>query len=507
MIATFRYTFRRFRGGILGWGIAVFFIGFITPGLYTFVEQQEEQLRELITSLPDAFSGFVGDVDHVMSPAGFLHARIFQLMPIILGIYASLLGSGLLASDEESGRLDLIMAYPVSRGRLIAGRLLAMLAALLFILLLLWSGLGLGMVSTGMKLSPWQLAPAFLNLFSVILLTAGLALMLSMLMPARRYAGTTAGMVIVVSFFVTGFAGTLEAFVPLAKMLPLWYYVGGHAIDKPSSSSTLGLSGAAALFTAIAAWRFRARDIRVAGEGVLRWQPLAAVSASLVTVIGIATYYGLQPPRYGSPQDVFTAASRALQKHDGAALAECLTEESLEEWNAAFVLYGAMVELQSGPDSSLMSMWSGKIDEQQLKTALSTVTKLKLAMAHVDKDRLKDFEPLVRSAMAGIVLTGGEVTINDEQRKLAGLVNEPKVFFAKAFDAWTVTRSYRQNWRLEDVEASGDTATARLLGEDGGSRKIAFHRIAGSWRIELPFLPGEAAANSGNDKSFRPPRE
>ena len=64
-----------------------------------------------------------------VTPEGFLGLQYFDLMAIlILGIFAILIGSGLIASDEENGRLDLILAHPVSRTALIAGRLSAFVA-------------------------------------------------------------------------------------------------------------------------------------------------------------------------------------------------------------------------------------------------------------------------------------------------------------------------------------------------------------------------------------------
>ncbi len=55
----------------------------------------------------------------------------FSLLPVIVGIFALIAGSGLIASDEESGRLDLILAHPPSRTALFWGRLLAFVGATL----------------------------------------------------------------------------------------------------------------------------------------------------------------------------------------------------------------------------------------------------------------------------------------------------------------------------------------------------------------------------------------
>jgi len=92
----------------------------------------------------------------------------------VLGIFAAAGGAGLLVQDEEGGRLDLLMAYPISRRGLFLARLAALLVVMLGILTLGWIGLALGMVAVAMNLSPLVPLWGFLSLFSIVLLTAAL---------------------------------------------------------------------------------------------------------------------------------------------------------------------------------------------------------------------------------------------------------------------------------------------------------------------------------------------
>ena len=53
----------------------------------------------------------------------------------------------------------------------------------------------------------------------------------------------------------------------LADLSPTTYFQGGLAIDGLNWTWLLGLLGCSVLFALIGWWRFRGRDVRVAGEG------------------------------------------------------------------------------------------------------------------------------------------------------------------------------------------------------------------------------------------------
>src|SRR5205085_8095936 len=115
MPVIYRQTLRRLRGQVLGWGIALALISAGIASLYATIAAQQESLQKLIDSYPPEMLAFFGDATAVFTPAGFLGVELFSLMPLIVGIFAILIGSGLLAADEENGTLDLLLAHPVSR--------------------------------------------------------------------------------------------------------------------------------------------------------------------------------------------------------------------------------------------------------------------------------------------------------------------------------------------------------------------------------------------------------
>ena len=125
MLTAFRYAVSKSRGAILGWGLGLFAFGLIIIPIYDAMAAQLDGFIQLVDSYPPQLSAFFGDLTKMATPAGFLGVEYFSYMHIILGMYALGAGSAMLATDEESGRLDLLLAHPVSRTSFFFGRLRA----------------------------------------------------------------------------------------------------------------------------------------------------------------------------------------------------------------------------------------------------------------------------------------------------------------------------------------------------------------------------------------------
>jgi ABC-2 type transport system permease protein len=273
----FRYRLVRYRGQVLGWGIGLALLGLFMAQFYGTIVDQADQFQELLDSYPKELMAFFGDVSDLATPSGYLNLEYFILMPLILGVFAVLVGSGLLVSDEESGRLDLILAHPVRRGELFWGRAAAFVAAMIGILVLAWLGIYVPTSWTALHVGWLDLTLAYVSLFAVLLLFGALALTLSLLLPSRRMAAMVAGLALVASYFVTSLANAIPELEPIAQVSPLTYYQGGEALDGLNLTWVIGLLLPAVLFTILAWWRFERREIRVGGEGAWRRPSIARI--------------------------------------------------------------------------------------------------------------------------------------------------------------------------------------------------------------------------------------
>jgi ABC-2 type transport system permease protein len=273
MATIFLSTLARLRGQVLGWGLALFLMSNLTVVRYGIVQENQAPIRQLLEGSLGTFASMFGDVARLMTPEGFLSLAFFAYMPLIVGVFAVLVGSGLIVADEENGTLDLVLAHPVSRTALFLGRVLAFGAATVAILALSWLGFIVAMAWSTLDVGAWALARPYVSLAAFLCFFGGLALLLSMVLPARRTAAMTAGIMLVASFFLTSLARLDKGMEAVARFAPTYYYQGGDAIGGLKLRWLGGLLALSALCMTLAWWLFERRDIRVVGESGWRWRP------------------------------------------------------------------------------------------------------------------------------------------------------------------------------------------------------------------------------------------
>jgi ABC-2 type transport system permease protein len=274
MLTPFLYTLRRMRGQILGWGLGIAALAAMVIPFYDVFAEQQEQFMEMLKGYPPEFLAFFGDasdISVIATPQGFLQYYLFSMLPILLGIFALLAGSRLIAPDEERGRLDLILAHPVSRTSLFFGRLLALGAGSVGVVGVGWLGSVLMLAtSASMDVGIGEMALAFVPALAQILIYATLALLLSQLLPAQRYASMVTGVLLAASYVVASMSKLNSGLEAAANLMPYTYYQGAGAMNGLDWGAFLGLMGISAVFSLIAWWRFASRDVRVTGEGSWR---------------------------------------------------------------------------------------------------------------------------------------------------------------------------------------------------------------------------------------------
>ena len=268
---TFRYTFVNLRGQIIGWGLGLALYGLMIVPMYETLGAQPERFQQMIANYPPEFLAFFGaDVNSPITPAGFLGMYAFSMLPIIIGIFAVLVGSGLIVSDEEHGRLDLIVAHPVGRPAFFWGRCLGMLGAALAIMILAWLGFSVMLSRSSLGFTWGQMAIPFLPLLIQILVFASLALVLSMLLPSRNLSAMISGAFLVISYMISSLTFMSQHLEMVAKVLPYHYYQTVLSFQQLNLTWLFALLGVSLGMTLLAYARFIRRDIRLSGEGSWR---------------------------------------------------------------------------------------------------------------------------------------------------------------------------------------------------------------------------------------------
>ena len=272
MITIFKHALSKNRGAILGWGLTLALLAMMFALFFDSISANGAQFQALLETYPKeliAFFSASGAFD-MTTAEGFLSIEYFSFMPLVIGVFAVIAGSGVLVADEESGVLDLIAAQPVSRSSLFWGRLFALIVTLILILALGYAGVMLGTTYSKMELDPLMTIFPFASMFAYLFFFAGLALLLSMWLPSRSSASMVSGIVLAAGFFLNGMAHVNDTLANVEPFLPNTYYQSEGWLDGFKWDWFAILVGVGLLFALLAWWSFLRRDIRVGGEGSFR---------------------------------------------------------------------------------------------------------------------------------------------------------------------------------------------------------------------------------------------
>jgi ABC-2 type transport system permease protein len=258
----FLKTLRDARRALVWWSLGLAGMAALMIAVYPTVRDNPD-LNEMVQDYPDALKAFIafgGDVDYV-SGAGYLGSELFSFMvPLLLLVAAIGAGARAIAGEEERGTLDLLLANPISRRRLVADKLAALVAEIALLAVVLWLSLLVGVEMVGMDLPAAHLAAATTGAALLALAFGAIALAVGAFSGRRGVAVGAAASGAVAAYLVNSLAVLVDFLEPVRTASPFYHYV---ASDPLRQGLELGHAGfLVALAVAAAALGVAALDRR-----------------------------------------------------------------------------------------------------------------------------------------------------------------------------------------------------------------------------------------------------
>jgi ABC-2 type transport system permease protein len=259
----FLKSLRDQRRALIGWSIGLVLLVLLEsamwpsirdmPDLNAFVANYPESMRELF-NLEDFATG-----------RGFMNAELFSaVLPVLFLIFAVGRGARLIAGEEESGTLDVLLVTPVTPARLVVTQAAVLATALAGLGAVLWVtgvtcstvfGLGLGLVD----LAQATVAMVLLGVeFGWLALAVGVV-------TGRRPVAVGVASVAAVAAYVLYVAGELvDAVGPWQGLSPFHQALDGGPLGAGWRPAYLWMPAVAAVVLAVAVPLFDRRDIAAA---------------------------------------------------------------------------------------------------------------------------------------------------------------------------------------------------------------------------------------------------
>lgn len=261
------------RNAIIGWAIGLSFVPALYVSLYPSFEGQLAGMQDIL-DLPiyQAMGMNFGNFED------WVASTVLTIIPIILAIYAVIDGTGTLAGEEDSGKLELVVTLPIPRWQIVTVKALAhgiTLFLILFVVSLVSSGIFLAIKDqisqASLSIEAIDVLWGLLSAWPVVFAIGMLSLFLGTFCSTRRIAAILGTIIVLVSYFASNLAQQIES-VENLKYLSLFTYYDSTATafsDGQQFGDVAVLLIIALIAFALAVFFFQRRNITV---GAWPWQ-------------------------------------------------------------------------------------------------------------------------------------------------------------------------------------------------------------------------------------------
>jgi ABC-2 type transport system permease protein len=259
----------RRRFSILWWAGGLCLLGALTAAFWPTL--RSGPLEGVVRLVPrEVLRSFgISDPSMMLTGAGFLTGRLYgSLGLIVMIVFGVAMGTAEIAGEVRNGTMDLVLAAPVRRGRLVLGRWAAMATLVGLLALALTGTLAACNARFELDLAWKGLVAGNAGLALVALLFGTLAMAVGSATGSVNAARGVPTAVAIGGFLCNALGGTTPVLAALRSLSPLHWYLG----DTPPLARGLGpghamLAGAAVVLVAVAVVAFARRDIVSPGAG------------------------------------------------------------------------------------------------------------------------------------------------------------------------------------------------------------------------------------------------
>ncbi len=257
-------TLRDQRRSLLVWAVALVALVALYVAVYPSVKGNST-FTKLLDQMPRAYRALFTTESGAdfSTPAGYLNTELLTFMgPLLVLIYAIISGSGAVAGEEEHHTLDLLLANPISRARMLVEKFAALVTGTVFLMVVLWVALVAEGTAAGMDISLLRTAAALLHLGLLGIEFGTLALLVGALTGHATASRAVPALLAVVAYLLNALAPMVGWLGPLRKLSPFYQYIGNDPLRNGLSLAALGVAVASiVVLVAASVSAFRRRDV------------------------------------------------------------------------------------------------------------------------------------------------------------------------------------------------------------------------------------------------------
>jgi len=223
-----------------------------------------QEMQELLDSMPQALRAlFAAEGADIGTPAGYLNIELFTFMiPLLVFAVALTSAGGATAGEEERGTMELLLANPIPRWRVVVEKFLAMALATSAVVAGIWLALAITASVANIALALDRVAAALASVGLLGFAVGSLAMAIGALTGNRMVSIGLALGIAVVGFFVNALGPLVEGLRDWRAISLHYHYIGNDPLANgldPGHAAVLLATAVVCLVVAIVA--FDRRDL------------------------------------------------------------------------------------------------------------------------------------------------------------------------------------------------------------------------------------------------------
>lgn len=250
------------RYALFWWSFGFIALSFYLMYFFPYISRSVEIVK-VLDKLPPFIKNMMGDTANLATPEGFFNIQPFSMMaPLLFLIFSISKGIDSIAGEKERGTLELLLASPISRSRIVFEKFVSIVIMLLFISVVFWVGMTASALVFSVPLNKIRLLEAIFSCFMFgITFTAISQAMGCLLLRKKVCAGIVAAFA-VITYFINVYAPMVKALQPYRIFSPFYYYNGAAPlINGLNMTHLLVQMGLAVIFFVFTILIFQRRDI------------------------------------------------------------------------------------------------------------------------------------------------------------------------------------------------------------------------------------------------------
>jgi len=253
------------RRSIVAWSLGLCGVAALTMLFWPTLSRSIGDLQAVVDMFPsEIFAAFgISDPKELMTAGGFISSRVYATVGLVLMLaFAIGMGAASIAGEEGRGTLELQLATPLTRRRLLLDAFAAMLTLTAVLGIALCLVMVLGNAALDLDLALESIVAATLGLALTGGFFGALALALGAATGSTGVARGVPAAVAVGGILLNGLGAVVAGFAPFRYLSPIYWFLGDTPpLLRGFSAEPLVLLGAALVVVGIGAVGFERRDI------------------------------------------------------------------------------------------------------------------------------------------------------------------------------------------------------------------------------------------------------